>query len=214
MEARNFVSTWAQKTGSWAIANATYLRNISIWADSTHRFVDYGAGIGTVTYWFDLNSSEVDFLAIEPDLWCRQELAKNTSAINNLRIAASLSELSISELRGALWSVDMAFAPGDISLIVASEPKLIFVEGHRFKQRFQITLELIRSGKGFDYESFRCDTNSGKGGCFFIVGGRIDGTAFPVLASTLALFLAFRSLHILVRLAQFLGLKRKAKNHL
>ncbi len=211
MDIDEFVAKWRKKQGSQFIATHKFLAVLREHLEDSEGIVDFGAGIGTISGWAKANNRNIRILAIEPNEWCRREFLINLEKFEGIELIESLRNCDSVNPKGWTWIVDMAFEAGDSRRILQSDPKAIFVEGHRYHQRLALLIEILARGLNYSYTSFAGDKQSEKGGCYFLPSkGRRLTLLWPLL-SAFILHLWFRSLHTTVSIANRLGLGKGAK---
>lgn len=211
IESEAFIRAWKKKQGSDFIASHRFLVELDKFLKDANGIVDYGAGIGTISAWTKSRHKNIEVLAIEPNDWCRGQYVANLNEFDEIELVESLKDTNLSERRNWVWIIDMAFEEGDARRVVASDPRVVFIEGHRFHQRLAIMRTFRFLGQGFRYVSFGRDKLSPKGGCYLLPDNRWR------LRSVIAMVIAycghtwFRSIHFGVRLANSVGLGKGAK---
>ena len=209
LDAKTFFLEWQKKTGSDQIANERFLGEIAAFSNGI-GVVDYGAGIGTISAWAANLSGKSKILAIEPDEWCRKQFLINTSDLVSIKLVESLKDQDLNIMVGWTWVVDMAFEPDDAERIILAKPRIIMVEGHRYKQRVELLKNLISSGRGFRYRSFGGDYLSSKGGCVIEPASRITITSLAQLCFVAIVSIFFESKHAVVRAFNAIGFGKGA----
>jgi len=161
---------YASKAGSDQIASRLALRILSELLEKYNpaTILEIGSGIGTMTELILNKSPNSKIICYEKNAWCVTQLKKNVDLSNAKILTSEIHLQSINKLE--LIIID-DFVEKEIlfTLIEKTQPSIVFIEGHRRRQRLHVAETFIRLKLNFTLRNYRKDKNSKKGGCVIFV---------------------------------------------
>ena len=157
--------------GSEQIATKLALRLISDYVDESNpkKILEVGSGIGTITYLLSRKSPNASIYCFELNDWCLTQLLANVDT-TGIRILITLEDLLLLKDEVDLLVIDdWLDYPSTQELISNTQPKSIFIEGHRRQQRLFVIKSLWKNHLPFTLQNFRKSDDSYKGGCLILV---------------------------------------------
>ena len=218
---------YSKLAGNDQIATHKALRvitnNINKVINDNLLFVEIGSGIGTITELILSLAPKKHYFFLEKSEYCIGELKKNVlihfdkeniyldENINSL--VKKINNLITKEgvnFKTVLIVDDFISTDEMVALlnVLGSNLELIIVEGHRFRQRFEIVEYLINNNFKFNIRYFGNSKNSVKG-CFTIKVLKKESYLSILLTKFTIVRFKIHQLKIFIHISQFLGIRKR-----
>ncbi len=184
--AKQVMTEFLEKQGNQEVAQVEALIWIGnlILEFSPKRILEVGAGIGTISSFVTkiLGQSDFDLVLFERNLWCQSQLEINLSG-STFKLLTTEEELeSFPEAVDLLIIDDFIASSTLLQLLRNTRPRVVFIEGHRRRQRLDVLKSLNAIGVRFFYSTMRRSKNSHKVGCVFKTETYESNLFFAVLS--------------------------------
>lgn len=222
--------SYSNKIGSSQIATKRALEVLGkfLITEKPNVIFEIGSGIGTITNFIIRVPGSLQFInryySYENDEWCRKKF------IENIQEAKSLTFVKFSNLQDLhevfnvdLYIIDDRITELDLSNILdKSNSKFdVFIEGHRFPQRRELTKYLRLKNIRFRYLGYTKKSGSYKGAVIFrcnrdLKGSKLYSLTISVWLLILTIYMRYRSLRskvsFRVLIYKFFRITRHKKN--
>lgn len=169
----NHFSNFSGKIGSEQIIRKSGLRLLGrlLRDENIKTILEIGTGIGTIASFIKSLPLGKDFeiIGYEKDGWCIEQLKSMPTQIPLLTSSEELHQFN--------GQVDLIIFDDYIdfvatkNLIANTNPKFIFIEGHRRIQRLFVILSSIQIKQNLYFKNYPRTSDSAKTGCLFILNG-------------------------------------------
>ncbi len=176
-------SKFSAKIGSEQIIRKSGLRFLGrlLRDENISTILEIGTGIGTIASYIQNLPLGKKFRIIgyEKDEWCIAQLKSVTFQIQLLTRSQELQELK--DQMDLIIIDDYISFSATKNLISNTNPKFIFIEGHRRIQRLFVILTAFRTKQKLHFQNFPKTSDSAKTGCLFIFRENKNNKIFALI---------------------------------
>ena len=171
--AENHFSIFSEKIGSEQIIRKSGLRFLGrlLRDENIKSILEIGTGIGTIASFIQglpLNK-KFKIIGYEIDGWCLEQLKLMPAQIPLLTSSEELHKFN-GQVDLIIFDDYIDFAATK-NLIANTNPKFIFIEGHRRIQRLFVILSSMQIKQNLYFKNYPRTSDSAKTGCLFILNG-------------------------------------------
>ena len=162
-------SEFAAQVGSEQIAQRAGLQFLGelIIEREFKNFLEIGSGIGTIAKFIVelLDDGTTNLVCFEVNSWCKSKLRENMGEVPYVLITSVAQLLTLQEKIDLIIIDDFISQSTTIKLLDNTEPKVVFIEGHRRMQRLHVLRAMKSLGMNPKFRNYSKTDDSYKLGC-------------------------------------------------